>query len=156
MSEYERRISLALGVVLFGLLVAMAVLGDVDPAALSLAEGVGAAAIATGAVAFLLAGLRERVVVAGRTLEWWQFHAVGFVALGVYMAASGVADGSVSRLDALNVVAGLAFAATGGFRLRSGPQTTDREPSMREVAVTVVGTMVVVLLVTIAMLWFPA
>ncbi|RQH01985.1 hypothetical protein [Natrarchaeobius oligotrophus] len=150
----QRRVSLVVGAVVLLVLAWLLWIGlealAVEPlSGTAAATLVGALALFLGALAFLLAGLRERLTVAGRTLEWWQLQSVGFVCLGLSMTVSGLAQESLLAFYSLSTVAaGLGFVAFGIQRLRTGlPEET--EPSMRQVATIVVGTIVGFLLFVI-------
>lgn len=158
MSQYQRRVSLVVGAVF--LLVFAASLwasletATADPASLTtLAIAVGGGALLFGGIAFVIAGVRERATVAGRTLEWWQTQSIGFVFLGVYMAVSGLTQSSTTSVFGLATsAAGIGSAAFGLQRLRDGrPEET--EPSVRQVATIIVGTMVGFLLLVVSMIW---
>lgn len=155
MSGQQRRISLVVGVVFlavfaWSLPVSLGVVGDATPETTAVVLA-GGAAVLLGGVAFLIAGLRARVSIGGRTVEWWEFQSVGFVCLGLYMAISALAQGSPTSLFALaSLAAGSAFAIFGVQRLRTGlPE--ESEPTTRQVATIVVGTVAAVLLIGLAM-----
>ena len=159
MSQYQRRVSLVVGTV-FLLVFAVSLWASfeaatADPSPLTtLAIVVGGAALLFGGIAFVLSGLRERLTVAGRTLEWWQTQSIGFVFLGVYMGVSGLTQSSSTSVFGLATsAAGIGFAAFGLQRLRTGlPEET--EPSIRQVATIIVGTMAGFLLLVVYMIWF--
>ncbi|RQG96484.1 hypothetical protein [Natrarchaeobius chitinivorans] len=97
----------------------------------SVALVVAGALILVGGVAFVLAGVSDRLTVAGRTIEWWEFQGVGFAALGVYMAVSGLTQSSLaSVLGVSMIVAGAGFLGFGLYRLRSGVPTEDAAASV--------------------------
>ncbi|RQG86983.1 hypothetical protein EA462_15135 [Natrarchaeobius halalkaliphilus] len=156
--QQQRRVSLVVGAVFllvfaWSLWISFEVLAAEPLSGTVAAMLAGGLAMVLGGLAFLVAGLRERVTVAGRTLEWWQLQSVGFVCLGLYMIVSGLAQDSLLSFYALlTAAAGIGFVAFGIQRLRNGlPEET--EPSMRQVATVVVGTMVGFLLFTIVAIW---
>lgn len=160
MSAFERRASLGLGIVLLAVFAGVLWGGlegwsleqlAVTPA--TVASAAGGLLLFFGGLAFVIAGLRSDVTVAGRTVSWWGLFSLGFVFLGAYMAISGLAQtGGLSLYSLLTAGAGVAFAAVGIQHIRYG-RPDDREPSTRQVATVVVGTMALLVALTVLMLW---
>ncbi|WP_117367323.1 hypothetical protein [Natrarchaeobaculum sulfurireducens] len=158
MSTFERRVSLGLGVVLlvvfaWSLWNSLEVLAADPTSSTAVALVLAGIAVLLGALAFVAAGLRERLPVAGRSLEWWQLQGVGFAALGGYMVISGLAQGvPASVYDGSTLAAGVAFVAVGYIRFRDGvPEET--EPTGRQAAIIVVGTLAALLVLAVLMIW---
>ncbi|THE65393.1 hypothetical protein D8Y22_09445 [Salinadaptatus halalkaliphilus] len=151
MSGFERRTSLGVGIVLlvvfaWSLWNSLEALTAAPTALSSVALLVAGAAMLFAGLSFVTAGLRERLTVAGRTLEWWQFQYAGFALLGGYMAISGLVQAtSVTVYSLLTVVAGVGFVGFGLYHLRHGP-TTETDPSTGQIAIVVGGMMALVLL----------
>ena len=158
MSTFERRVSLGLGVVLLVVFVwslwnSLEVLATEPASATAVALVAAGIAMLFGGLAFVAAGLRERLTIAGRPLEWWQLQGVGFAALGGYMVISGLAQGVPSSVyDGSTLAAGIAFVAVGYIRFRDGiPEET--EPTGRQAAIIVVGMLAGLVLLGVVMIW---
>ena len=158
MSTFERRVSLGLGVVLlvvfaWSLWNSLEVLVAEPASSTAVALILAGIAVLLGGLAFVAAGLRERLPVAGRSLEWWQLQGVGFAALGGYMVISGLAQGvPASVYDVSTLAAGVAFVAVGYIRFRDGvPEET--EPTGQQAAIIIVGTLAALLLLAFFMIW---
>lgn len=163
MSEFEQRASLGVGIVLLAVFAGVLWVtlegwspGSLEQVALTptaVASALAGLTLLLGGLAFVIAGLRERVTVAGRTVGWWALFSLGFVFLGGYMSISGLVQGAgLSIYSFLTVGAGVAFAAVGIQHIRHG-RPEDREPSPRQVATIVVGTMAVLIGLTVLMIW---
>ncbi|ARS90576.1 hypothetical protein [Natrarchaeobaculum aegyptiacum] len=160
MSEFEQRASLGVGIVLLVVFAGVLWVGlegwsleQVAVTPTTVASAVAGLTLLLGGLAFVIAGLRERVSVAGRTVGWWDLFSLGFVFLGAYMAISGlVQSADLSMYALLTVGAGVAFAAVGIQHIRHG-RPEDREPSTRQVATILVGTMAVLVGLSVLMLW---
>lgn len=158
MSTFERRVSLGLGVVLLAVFAwslwnSLEVLVAEPASFISAALVTAGLAVLLGGLAFVAAGLRERLTVAGRPLEWWQLQGVGFAALGGYMVISGLAQGLPSSVyDVSTLAAGVAFVAVGYIRFRDGiPEET--EPTGQQAAIVIVGMLVALGLLGFLMIW---
>ncbi|MFP8952023.1 hypothetical protein ACLI4Z_03480 [Natrialbaceae archaeon A-arb3/5] len=160
MSQYDRRVSLGVGVVLlavfaWSLWISRGEIASGPVTLTTVALVVGGSALLLGGLSFVLAGLSDRIALAGRTIEWWQLRSLGFAFLGSYMAISGIAqDSTLSLFGLLTLAAGFGFVAFGIQQLRTGLPADDAEPSARQIAVVVVGTMVCFLLMIGLMLAF--
>lgn len=163
MSEFEQRASLGVGIVLLATFAGVLWVslegwspGSLEQVAVTptaVASAVAGVALLLGGLAFVIAGLRERVTVAGQTVGWWELFSLGSVFLGGYMAISGlVQTAGLSLYSLLTVAAGVGFATVGVQHIRHG-RPDDREPSTRQVATIVVGTMTILVGLTVLMVW---
>lgn len=160
MSEFEQRASLGVGIVLLAVFAGVlwvtfegSSLEQVTVTPTTVASAVGGLTLLLGGLTFVLAGLHEEVTVAGRTLDWWQLFSLGFVFLGGYMATSGLAQiAGMSIYSLVTVAAGVCFAAVGVQHFRHG-RPKETEPSMRQIATIVVGTMAILIALAVLMIW---
>ncbi|AEH36650.1 hypothetical protein [Halopiger xanaduensis] len=126
MSRSQRRLSLGLGLLFlatfaWSLRSSFSVILE-EPGSLTSISLVAAGGLMlVGSAAFVLAGLSRQISIAGRTLAWWQVQSVGYVAIGLYLALSGLPRGSLSLVNIVMVVGGLGFAAFGYLQYRTEP-----------------------------------
>ena len=143
--RYQRRIALAMGLFFVGFVPLSFFVGDSAGGSVSgPLEAVMLALGALGVVAFVSAGFDADVDLAGFTLGWRQRFGLGFVLFGTVLALPGlVALPSVDGLGVSTLLGGVGFAAFGVLTfLEHDSLDGDDDPSMRQVATTLVAIMV--------------
>ena len=152
--RFQRRVTLGIGA-FFGLFTVALAVANVD-ALDELVTLAGLAVAAVVAAAFVSAGFDVDVRVAGLVLGWRQRAGVGYVALGLAFGLSELV-GRVT-LDALTIVTllgGVGFAAFGVITfLEHDSLEADEEPSMRQVATTLIAIVVLAIGGALAFVFF--
>ncbi|ELY53291.1 hypothetical protein [Natronolimnohabitans innermongolicus] len=132
MPQFERRVSLAVGLLFLGafgwsLWNSLEVILDGMDSTTTIVTLAGGVLMLLGGIAFLVAGVVDGVSVAGRPLEWWQLQSVGYVAIGLYMALTGVVQSPLSVVGALSLLGGAGIVVFGVVRARTGPPTEEND-----------------------------
>ncbi|NGM68146.1 hypothetical protein G6M89_03815 [Natronolimnobius sp. AArcel1] len=130
MAQFERRVSLAVGVLflatfawsLWSSLEAFQAGLESTTALLTLAGG---GLMLLAGVAFVVAGVRDQLSVGGYDLEWWRLQSVGYVAIGLYMVLSGLVQAPLSFLGGMLLLGGASIIIFGLIRARAGPPRDD-------------------------------
>ncbi|OVE85294.1 hypothetical protein [Natronolimnobius baerhuensis] len=130
MPQFERRVSLAIGVLFlatFGwsLWSSLEVLLDGLDSTTALLTLAGGGLMLLAGITFVVAGVVDQLSVGTQTLEWWQIQSVGYVAIGLYMAISGIVQAPLSLLGGMLLLGGAAIIVFGLVRARAGPPTDD-------------------------------
>ena len=136
--RFQRRVSLGVGAFFGPFTVALALVNAdalSEPATLA-----GLAVAAVVAAAFVSAGFDVDVSVAGLVLGWRQRAGIGYVVLGLAFGLSGPVGGrSVDSFSIVTLLGGIGFAAFGVLTyFEHDSLGADEEPSMRQVATTLI------------------